>query len=144
MPSLTLRSRPECAVSSLSDGSRTNLTQMYQKLALIYHPDRNIASDKTNDYAEQFVKVDKAWKILGDEESRKVYDAIWKQREMVQEWPIQDDVHVEEVEEEEDGLWYWAECRCAGKYILQKLEVDIKVDFALCDSCSLCIRVLHN
>ena len=124
--------------------SYREIKQAYQKLALIYHPDRNISSERKEDYAEQFVKVDKAWKILGNEESRKMYDAKWKQREIAQDWPIQDDVHIDEFEEEEDELLYWSECRCAGKYVLKKLEVDIKVDFALCDSCSLCIRVLYD
>ena len=125
------------------NASHSQVKQAYQKLALIYHPDKNVKNENA-ELSEKFVKIDKAWKILGDMESRKMYDAKWKQREMAQEWPIQEDVHIEEFEEEEEEQCYWTECRCSGQYILRQLDVDIKVNFALCNSCSLCIRVLYG
>ena len=124
--------------------SKSQLKQAFQKLALLYHPDKNTDKDNVEELANKFVKVNKAWNILGNEQLRKEYDSKWKQRLLAQDWPIQDEVHIEEFDEDEDQECFWWDCRCSGKYILQLVEVQIQVDFVLCDTCSLCIRVKYD
>ncbi|HRI44811.1 MAG TPA: DnaJ domain-containing protein [Fimbriimonadaceae bacterium] len=49
----------------------------YRKLVLLYHPDRN--SD--DGAAEDFLRVSKAWEVLGDPARRKGYDELIRQTE---------------------------------------------------------------
>ena len=90
----------------------------------------------------KFMKVNKAWNILGNEETRKEYDAQWKQRSLAQDWPIQEEIHIDELEEDEDCFVH--ACRCGGEFVLQAIHVEMCVDYVQCDSCSLCVKILYG
>jgi len=53
-----------------NQSSKTEIKQAYMSLALKYHPDRN----KDENATEQFKKINQAYEILSDEQSKKEYD----------------------------------------------------------------------
>lgn len=126
------------------------IKKCYQKLALKTHPDK-VASqsrEKLSDANDEFAKISFAWKILGDENLRNQYDIKWKQRCISQDWPIQDDIEIEEFEicdtPDCDEHVYTYPCRCGGLYALSETDVKIKFDIVCCDTCSLSVRILYN
>ncbi|XP_052802823.1 dnaJ homolog subfamily A member 3, mitochondrial-like [Mya arenaria] len=87
----------------VSTASTSQLRKAYQDLALKHHPDKSPAGTS----AEQFVKINRAWKILEDHDLRQKYDLKWQERCLAQTYPIQDTVdfdEFEEVVEEEEGF----------------------------------------
>ncbi|RXM31731.1 Elongator complex protein 4 [Acipenser ruthenus] len=57
--------------------SLQELKQKYQKLALLYHPDKqspDVPAGELEKRVQRFIDVDQAWKILGNEETKKQYD----------------------------------------------------------------------
>ena len=117
----------------------------FQKLALKYHPDKvQAANSPVGTSTEDFVKINKAWKVLGNESSRKEYDALWKQRCMAQDWPIQDDVNIKDFNVENDSDEYIHGCRCGGLFRLTTTDVFYRLDIVACEFCSLCVRVHYD
>ena len=55
---------------------RSGIKAAYRKLAMEYHPDRNLdETTSVKDYAaERFKEVTEAWEVLGDNDKRKEYD----------------------------------------------------------------------
>uniref|UniRef100_A0A8C9C2E3 DnaJ homolog subfamily C member 24 n=1 Tax=Phocoena sinus TaxID=42100 RepID=A0A8C9C2E3_PHOSS len=57
--------------------SVSDLKQKYQKLILMYHPDKqsaDVPAGTVEECIQKFIEVDQAWKILGNEETKKEYD----------------------------------------------------------------------
>ncbi|NXQ00827.1 DJC24 protein, partial [Vidua macroura] len=57
--------------------SPAELKRKYQKLALLHHPDKRAADAAAGDAeerAQRFIEIGQAWKILGNEETKKEYD----------------------------------------------------------------------
>jgi DnaJ-class molecular chaperone len=77
----------------------TELKKAYQALALKYHPDKATSSASNQ---ETFIKINHAWTILRDHRLREQYDVKWKERCLAQTYPIQDTVHFEEFEKDEE------------------------------------------
>lgn len=115
------------------------LKRVFQRLALQHHPDKT----PTFNHASRFVAISEAWKVLGDPELRRQYDAAWVQRCTAQALPIQDSVCIEGFELAEDGRRVFP-CRCGGVYELTLQDVEFQVDYLSCTSCSLCVEVLYS
>ena len=136
-----------------SNATHEELKQAYQKLALEYHPDKlcqhasaaccAVQADKMEESTQQFITIDRAWKVLGDTDMRKEYDARWTSRCAAQKWPIQDEVDFTDFEWDDNEHIYFYSCRCGGEYVLSKIDAGFGVDYVCCESCSLCIRVLN-
>ncbi|XP_069479645.1 dnaJ homolog subfamily C member 24 isoform X3 [Ambystoma mexicanum] len=106
-----------------STDSLTELKQKYQKLAIKYHPDKqsaDVPAGELEERVQRFIEIDQAWKILGNEETKKEYDL--QQR-------------VEEC--------YSSVCRCGGKYTLSKNETE-DVSLVCCNTCSLIIEIIKD
>ncbi|XP_064432789.1 dnaJ homolog subfamily C member 24 isoform X4 [Mirounga angustirostris] len=57
--------------------SVSDLKQKYQKLVLMYHPDKqsaDVPAGTVEECIQKFIEIDQAWKILGNEETKKEYD----------------------------------------------------------------------
>ena len=128
------------------DASHEELKRSYQELILKYHPDKNM-DEKT--CSEQFVKVSKAWKILGDPHLREQFDNRWNERCIARSFPIQDEVDIsefiplEEREDENEDVYSY-NCRCGGRYLLTSADMTMKFDIVCCDTCSLAIEILYK
>lgn len=54
--------------------SVSDLKQKYQKLILMYHPDKqstDVPAGTVEERIQKFIEIDQAWKILGNEETKK-------------------------------------------------------------------------
>uniref|UniRef100_A0A8C5V990 J domain-containing protein n=1 Tax=Microcebus murinus TaxID=30608 RepID=A0A8C5V990_MICMU len=60
-----------------SSANVSDLKQKYQKLILMYHPDKqstDVPAGTVEKCIQKFIEIDQAWKILGNEETKKEYD----------------------------------------------------------------------
>lgn len=135
-----------CILGAHPSDSQAELKQKYQKLALLYHPDKRHKEEDielTTEGAHKFIEISQAWKILGNEETKREYDLQRRETEMTRSCHVDNQVPLEEMEWEDDLEFYCYTCRCGGKYILTEddLEQSLLVN---CDSCSLIIEVYRN
>ncbi|XP_067902702.1 dnaJ homolog subfamily C member 24 isoform X2 [Heterodontus francisci] len=80
--------------------SLQELKQNYQKLVLMYHPDKQSADVPVGELEERvqrFIEVDQAWKILGNEETKREYDLQRREVAMTQNWPVDAQVPLEDM-----------------------------------------------
>ncbi|XP_067902700.1 dnaJ homolog subfamily C member 24 isoform X1 [Heterodontus francisci] len=95
--------------------SLQELKQNYQKLVLmvvevaglegaiegaLYHPDKQSADVPVGELEERvqrFIEVDQAWKILGNEETKREYDLQRREVAMTQNWPVDAQVPLEDM-----------------------------------------------
>ena len=56
-----------------AEDCKHRLKQAYRKLALMYHPDKNLADPAAA--AARFLEISEAYKVLSDDDKRRVYDA---------------------------------------------------------------------
>ena len=52
------------------------IKRAYRKKALLYHPDRNLNKETSEDYELKFKKVSEAYQILSDPVAREKYDTF--------------------------------------------------------------------
>ncbi|NXQ15098.1 DJC24 protein, partial [Peucedramus taeniatus] len=126
-----------------SDGP-AELKQKYQKLALLYHPDKqevDVAAAEAEERARRFIEIHQAWKILGNEETKKEYDLQQREDNLTKEWPLHEQIHLEDMSWNEDEQLYTLSCRCGGNYSVSKNETK-DVSLVCCDTCSLVIQIL--
>ena len=58
--------------------------------------------------------------------------------------PVQGEVDLDDmVEDENAGTWSWV-CRCGGQYIVSEHDLEADCEYYGCNSCTLCIRVLYE
>ena len=120
----------------------SELKKNYQELLLKHHPDKNGGKE-----SETFLAVDRAWKILGNEKQRAVYDAELSNAKLEQEQDAAVWKTVSLSELELDNDIHFLKCRCGGAYQVDSQEIDdVKADgdkdiLIDCDTCSLNILV---
>ncbi|KAF7245545.1 hypothetical protein EYD10_08504, partial [Varanus komodoensis] len=69
-----------------------------------YHPDKqsaDVSAGEVEARMQRFIEIDRAWKILGNEETKKEYDL-----------------------QRRDDNCYSLTCRCGGKYSVSKFEAE--------------------
>ncbi|XP_052039101.1 dnaJ homolog subfamily C member 24 isoform X1 [Apodemus sylvaticus] len=101
----------------------SDLKQKYQKLILLYHPDKqraDVPAGTMEECMQKFIEIDQAWKILGNEETKKKYDL-----------------------QRHDDESFSLSCRCGGKYTVYKDEAQ-EANLISCDTCSLIVELLHQ
>ncbi|NXB31439.1 DJC24 protein, partial [Eulacestoma nigropectus] len=123
--------------------SPAELKRKYQKLALLYHPDKQEADvpAEVEERVQRFIEIDQAWKILGNEETKKEYDLQQREDNLTKEWPLHAQIYLEDMSWNEDEQLYTLSCRCGGNYSVFKSETK-DVSLVCCDTCSLVIEIL--
>ncbi|NXC71574.1 DJC24 protein, partial [Anhinga anhinga] len=125
--------------------SVAELKQKYQKLALLYHPDKqkaDVPAGEVEERVQRFIEIDQAWKILGNEETKKEYDLQQREDNLTKEWPLHAQICLEDMSWNEDEQCYTFSCRCGGNYTVFKSETK-DVSLVCCDTCSLVIEILQ-
>ncbi|XP_077995018.1 dnaJ homolog subfamily C member 24-like [Glandiceps talaboti] len=148
---MATKSEPEIDFYTILNAKRSSsyneLKQCYQKMILKYHPDKidqNLSTEEQSKAMDKFIAIDKAWKILGNEQSRREYDANLQEREVSQKWPVNSEVDLDEMDYNEANGEYSFGCRCSGEYIITEEDMLQGVNIICCSSCTLSIRVLYQ
>jgi diphthamide biosynthesis protein 4 len=116
--------------------SYEEIKQSYHKLALLHHPDRAEAS-------HLFHAINEAWQTLSREETRAVYDASRKERQ-VGEHPVTAEIDLDEMHYDDTTSTYSFQCRCGGQYRINEEQMTRGIEFVVCGGCSFAIRVLYG
>ncbi|KAK7490718.1 hypothetical protein BaRGS_00018135 [Batillaria attramentaria] len=119
--------------------SEEDIRQSYLRLALLYHPDKFQTNDGTS-----FVKIQRAYQVLSDPTLRKEFDVRWKDRCLIQDLPIQEEVEFSDFEFDEENRLYIYLCRCGSEYAVTEMDARLRYDIVCCETCSLTIRVLYD
>ncbi|XP_006140472.2 dnaJ homolog subfamily C member 24 isoform X2 [Tupaia chinensis] len=90
----------------------SDLKQKYQRLILMYHPDKqsaDVPAGSAEECIRKFIEVDQAWKILGNEETKKEYDLQRREDELRNMGPVDAQVYLEEMSWNEAPQLLWLE-----------------------------------
>jgi DnaJ-class molecular chaperone len=66
-------------LSVSKEATTDEIKKAYKKLALRYHPDKNINNPKKEEMNEKYKQMTEAYGVLSDEQKRKIYDAHGKE-----------------------------------------------------------------
>ncbi|KAB5526718.1 hypothetical protein DKX38_020565 [Salix brachista] len=156
-------------LSVKEDASYVDIRTSYRSAILNYHPDKlqntRQASDPGDKSDDRFMKVQKAWEILGNSMSRALYDS--KLRALRQDSEVSEDISLEEMMIADNGEIFemFYQCRCGDYFSIDSSEFE-KMGYTLsrdecwisietpdafpasvvlpCGSCSLQVRLLIN
>ncbi|XP_010638712.1 dnaJ homolog subfamily C member 24 [Fukomys damarensis] len=124
----------------------SDLKQKYQKLILIYHPDKQSTTTPAGTLEERlqkFIEVDQAWKVLGNEATRKEYDLQRHEDELRSMGPVDAQMNLKEMSWNEGDRSFSLSCRCGGRYLVSEQEAAA-VSLVPCDTCSLMVELLRD
>lgn len=124
-------------LQSSRNATYDELKRNYQYLIKEYHPDKNREGLDTEDLC---IKIDKAWKILRDEQSRKEYDASLLQKEISDNALIYAELSKDEFIFEGESHSTTYPCRCGDYFVIKKayLAENCLIE---CSQCSNCISI---
>lgn len=116
-----------------------DLKKSYQELVKKYHPDKNGGR-----HSEEFLKINRAWKILQENTSRKKFDAILFQDNFNEKYLVYAEVNLHELSFD-NGRGYYP-CRCGENYVIEEKmlkEYNFEREECIleCSECSNCIIV---
>lgn len=128
------------------DATLEEIRRSYQSLALRLHPDKVKCDPTTQGQSEQlttdqFIRIDEAWKVLRDEEARRVYDAELMQRTCREEYFVNEVLRRTDFRHDPEEDIYYHTCRCGGYYVLPEQMGGDKSCYIACDECSLVVQV---
>lgn len=112
------------------------LKQSYQKLVKQYHPDKN----DTLATSDQFRKIDEAWKVLRDANSRKEYDNILMNDKLNNQLLLYATLTLKDLDFNVESDIYTYSCRCGGIYTITADSITEEC-LVSCDECSFVILI---
>ncbi|XP_058461935.1 dnaJ homolog subfamily C member 24-like [Malaya genurostris] len=120
------------------------IRKSYQSLALRLHPDKMPNSKGSFDRDSvtiDFVRIDEAWKVLRDVDSRRVYDAELMQRTFREEYFVNENLTGNDFQLHEGKDYRYHVCRCGGLYVLPEGLTSGDKCYLSCDECSLVVEM---
>ncbi|XP_046890879.1 dnaJ homolog subfamily C member 24 [Hypomesus transpacificus] len=136
-----------------SDGLQ-ELKQKYQRLALLYHPDKqgpDVSEEEAAGRLLRFLEVGQAWKVLSNQDSRREYDLQQRASQLKQHLPVDAHVGLDDMSWDQDKEVYTLGCRCGGEFCIGREELEGEEEegeeaeeaaaVVCCDTCSLSIEV---
>lgn len=135
----------ECLYNILEvspDATLAEIRKSYQNLVLKHHPDK--VENKSEVSNDSFMKIDKAWKILRDEELRRQYDAEAGQKEYNDLPIVNESLTKEDMDFDSGTEIYEKPCRCGGSFVIHKDDLvnETQNVYLNCSECSLVIEIL--
>uniref|UniRef100_A0A7N4PY88 DnaJ heat shock protein family (Hsp40) member C24 n=1 Tax=Sarcophilus harrisii TaxID=9305 RepID=A0A7N4PY88_SARHA len=116
------------------------------RLAAPYHPDKqsaDVPAGAVQECVQKFIEIDQAWKILGNEETKKAYDLQRREDDLRTVGPVDAQIYLEDMLWNKDDQCFTLSCRCGGKYCVSKDEAE-EVNLICCDTCSLIIEIVQH
>ncbi|KAK7269210.1 hypothetical protein RIF29_21928 [Crotalaria pallida] len=112
------------------DASYEEIRASYRGAALSLHPDKLLKMSETSSdnqtAQDRFLKVQKAWEVLGDSSSRLCYDNEMRRSRLdILAADVAEDVSLEDmiVEDDGDALQLLYQCRCGDYFSVNSLEL---------------------
>ncbi|XP_033223350.1 dnaJ homolog subfamily C member 24-like [Belonocnema kinseyi] len=123
------------------EASHEDIKRVYREQALKNHPDKMKDSKQS---AEKFHQIQEAWEILGDSDSRRIYDAERKQAQLEAESILLfARITSDELYSKNGSFAY--QCRCGSEYIVDKKDLEIYEQLTVaCDECTFSIFIEVN
>ncbi|EEB13129.1 CSL-type zinc finger protein-containing protein, putative [Pediculus humanus corporis] len=124
------------------NATRDEIKKCYYERVKKYHPDK---TDENKSRREEYLRLDEAWKVLRNPETRLEYDLSMSKNDL-KNTPLYCKINLEEMsreEEEEEGVkGYSYTCRCGGNYFVDEEEIHSCEELAVpCDECTFHIVV---
>ena len=134
------------------------IRRAYLQLARVHHPDKAASLAGGCDDActggghedEAFRRIQSAYDLLRDAESRRRLDAHERQQELERAGAAArrlevdlDEMDYEEEGEEKSGVWRYR-CQCGDEYVLREHQLDAGITDVDCRSCSLVLHPLYR
>ena len=119
----------------LRNATHLEMKTSYQRLILLFHPDRN----KTG--GDRFIRIQHAWKILGTEVTRAEYDKKFSQETTYQSRLFSENVPMSEFQVDSEGILQ-KHCRCGEYYELALDDWNAGYTLVNCAGCSLYVNVI--
>ncbi|KAB2619375.1 hypothetical protein D8674_015244 [Pyrus ussuriensis x Pyrus communis] len=108
-------------LSVKQDASYEDIRASYRSAILDSHPDK---SQSTSGSGDRFLKVQKAWEILGDSRSRTLYDSALRASSL--DAMVAEDISLKDVMAEDAGeaIQLFYQCRCGDYFFVDSLELE--------------------
>ncbi|KXS21597.1 DNAJ heat shock N-terminal domain-containing protein [Gonapodya prolifera JEL478] len=134
------------------DASQESIKHAYVQKAVKLHPDKNVGALADGDVArgpsmsnDDFVKVQRAWEVLRESDSRARYDAELRERETREKFGVvNEDIDLDSLFFDEESGNFTHPCRCGGIYTVTEEMLERGENVVQCAGCSLLIRVLFE
>lgn len=129
------------AVLGISENSSYDeIKKSYHELVRKHHPDKINYELKPS--LEKFLLIEEAWKVLGDQQSRTLYDAKRILENSSYGRPVEEELCLKDLVKDEDSGLFKKQCRCGGWFSVTENDVQQGGLVAVeCDDCSLSLLV---
>lgn len=107
----------------------------------------DVIANKSN-RADQFTKVQKAWEILRNSNTRLQYDQTVQhkidQTERISLTSARDERSLDDFKYNEENDSFTLSCRCGGTLFILASELEDGYDIVECSDCSVIVRILYD
>lgn len=120
----------ECTSNATTEEIKKN----YQRLVRECHPDKGAQSP------DKFLLIDKAYKILKDDQTRKNYDSSLLANSCNEHTLIYAELHKEDIHLDCQGTAFYP-CRCGEQFVIEQEHLDEPECVIECGECSNSISI---